>query len=1386
MKGDFSQLRFDPRENISALLHQQGRVLSDADITEAARVQLDWDDRTARDVIGKGVAAVPADETAGFQVIAIDKNPPGALTATVQPGRIWADGLHAYLNEAAPVKRTASFIGTIPATFNPGDRDAILLKVWRETLSSFQDPARWIEPALGGPDTATRVLTSFAFHSVRMLKEETCQAAAARAASPSTGLLSVTLAPLVETQGECPTTAQGGYTGFEHNLYRVEIAGNGTPTPTHFKWSQFNGGLVGRATVNVAKKELTVIANRDAIMTSGLTQCQLDVVQWDALLGHWRVTQSTDATLNAGTGVITLTNAPAFTVTDKDGAVFIRLWNGLLPLATFTGVDKELQDGIRFNFASGTLRAGDYWTFSVRAGAISNEVKLITSQPPAGPEYHVVALAEVMWGTNPLLIEDCRRRFRPLTNQKCCCTFLVGDGFSTFGDFNSLEEAALHLPPQGGKLCLMPGIHFANLQLSRNNVTIEGCEHQTYLLPRLDEKSVQQPIITVTKSQGIEISGIYFIGLRGITIRLESVNDVLVTRNRVVGNVHALRATDANDLRITDNHFYQWDLDDSTALVSVEAFNSLIARNELIVVPQDFPVPENPDNPGNKWPGEPCSDFKDWVDQHQYVATAANTIFSTILYYTPKSPYRALGGLHLRPGCDDVKVLSNHIFGGKGDGITLGGKIAAEDHPTADEPSNVWTKSRFKFQQTLNVYVRDKNGKVEGVTVTLTPNPGGTSITGVSDKNGIFSTGTSGAFDYELSVNPEYVIIDVSLNQKEFTSELTVTVEFRADNPGLAYLHDIRIDDNEIEYMGECGINFGRITDKLRLPPGDPPAFPKTSGKDTPTRQKLFEDFWQQVAQYLTDVNIKAVDLNDATSKVNGLVVRNNRIHDNVLNALTAEAFKRLMLHGRGGISLGLVDTALIQGNEIFDNGLSNSSVSPVCGLYLGHGENVEISGNRITNNGWGDSPGQGIRGGIYVRFATTLVPSHGTSAQHAALRVHDNRVEQPAGRALTAFTFGPVSIVNNHLASKHGGNYWLLDRSVGVLLVVNLGLLQRVILSDGRATERELYVKRSHIPSGNTQVSGNQILLGDDDRDLKDPQTPLSTQFVITPDDLGYTDNYSQCLHTDALASNAFLLADILRATASRFNEISPEANFSLISHASRMNTSVHNQGDNCFLVRCPSGLKKDDNLTLRKDCKDDGAKSLQEIILDMLHTASGVTGYTSVTVATLAPKMAGVAFVGYRACQKEALATTEREMSHLLTANRPNARIEGLRYQWQERKALLTELNSVDVPGAPAETIVSQDYDKASLAPSDKAPPAQAVETKEALVRQAEPASSIPLSKLGISTDIKKRLVEAGYKDCQAVASAKLEDLKEIVGADAQALRAKAIALVKKTAAK
>ena len=56
----------------------------------------------------------------------------------------------------------------------------------------------------------------------------------------------MSLAPPPVLEEECPVVGGGGYLGFEHHLYRIEVADGDPLAPARFKWSPWNGGLVGR------------------------------------------------------------------------------------------------------------------------------------------------------------------------------------------------------------------------------------------------------------------------------------------------------------------------------------------------------------------------------------------------------------------------------------------------------------------------------------------------------------------------------------------------------------------------------------------------------------------------------------------------------------------------------------------------------------------------------------------------------------------------------------------------------------------------------------------------------------------------------------------------------------------------------------------------------------------------------------------------------------------------------------------------------------------------------------------------------------------------------------------------------------------------------------
>src|SRR5436190_17293899 len=306
MKGDFSFLPFDTEPHYTGVLHQQGRVLLDRDWNEAAAIAAAWRTAVGRDSFGDGVLAVPASNTAAFKLISASSD--GAtVTVDLDAGRAWADGLSLTLD--APSSFAASYFAppfqspqASPSTIADGVRDLVVLDVWEDTVSGFQDPTNLIEPALGGPDTTQRTQSFVSLKLLRLGPNDDCSAVAGLVDDfASKGKLTVSPAPVLNITGDCPLEAGGGYTGLEHFLYRIEIADADSTGAARFKWSQWNGGLVGRGLFAVGAPgagTVTITANDQMINHCGVTDFYLEALAFDAAGGHWAITLTADATLS--------------------------------------------------------------------------------------------------------------------------------------------------------------------------------------------------------------------------------------------------------------------------------------------------------------------------------------------------------------------------------------------------------------------------------------------------------------------------------------------------------------------------------------------------------------------------------------------------------------------------------------------------------------------------------------------------------------------------------------------------------------------------------------------------------------------------------------------------------------------------------------------------------------------------------------------------------------------------------------------------------------------------------------------------------------------------------------------------------------------------------
>lgn len=218
MKGDFSRRTFDKADHYSAVLIEQGRMLTDADLEEEHRILTYRIEREAADLIG-GCGAPYHDD--GFLISA-----DGAGGLTIGEGRYYVDGI-LVANDAdvdyiaQPDRRDVP----APTLQTPGLYRAVL-DVWRRLITAIDDPAIR-EVALGGPTTSVREQVVW---QVRLDQPEqaTCLSELPDFGK-TTGGMAARTNPVVTPDDPClvPTTA--GFKGLENQFYRVEIHGDGAP-----------------------------------------------------------------------------------------------------------------------------------------------------------------------------------------------------------------------------------------------------------------------------------------------------------------------------------------------------------------------------------------------------------------------------------------------------------------------------------------------------------------------------------------------------------------------------------------------------------------------------------------------------------------------------------------------------------------------------------------------------------------------------------------------------------------------------------------------------------------------------------------------------------------------------------------------------------------------------------------------------------------------------------------------------------------------------------------------------------------------------------------------------------------------------------------------------
>lgn len=348
---------------------------------------------------------------------------------------------------------------------------------------------------------------------------------------------------------------------------------------------------------------------------------------------------------------------------DSDGVrrefdCYLRVWDRGTDLgsAARIGVTRGVpvtlgNTGLTVTLQGTHLDADAHWIIAARPHTPDRVVPWVLEDgaSPHGITTWLCPLALITWrsGLAHHQVQDCRVRFRPLTRLKTCCTFTVGDGERSHGDYTSIQAAIDALPPEGGRVCVLPGAWEESLTLSGlTDVHIHGCGAQSVLT----NPSGTEPAIHVTDCQRIRIDELHVVSEQTFCVVVDGDQtrdvklDALELHARDLGAV-TFDAGTGLELRRSALH--------AEHLAADPTAGSIVGRLPLI-----------------------------WV-QAEDVTIAGNRLVAP---ENPSSPLRrGTGGIRIAGGSRQVRIRRNQIIGGNGSGIVLGSVTSSADEETGSK-----------------------------------------------------------------------------------------------------------------------------------------------------------------------------------------------------------------------------------------------------------------------------------------------------------------------------------------------------------------------------------------------------------------------------------------------------------------------------------------------------------------------------------------------------------------------------------------------------------------------------------------------------------------------------------------------------------------------------
>lgn len=979
--NDTSRSLFDPRKHYTGKWTLQGRLITDFDENDRESITAEERRRANLDIIG--AYGSPDD---GFRIANV-RTVGGFLEFDILAGSLYLGGLRLEQEELQTYRTQRDYL-LAPAqpsgSQQPGRRDLVLLEAYEAPVTAVED-GELLDPAVG-VDTSAR---SRRFQRVRVLTDVTAkncdqawQLMTKRMQQTKTGVIDAHCRQVVDTRltvsytedgvddDLCEPPIAGGYLGAENQAIRVQLVDDKSLT-----WGYDNASPLYRVALSADRTRITLITPPRDLYSTPIIGQVIEILPWTAVLsngekaaglsGHLTRITAVDPSDEAAGGAITITlddpvptagfdewkQRPDEAQLRADGTFYyMHIWNRggdvtSAPAIPFTrGTPLTLgTTGIQITIIGDDAVRDDHWIIAARPETPTQVLpwELEAAAAPTGLHRYYAPLALIRWKADGTIdVTDCRPPFRPLTSRDGCCTYSVGDGKHSDGDFNDLSQALAHLGANGGKICLLPGVHRANVELGgRSNITISGCGSRSKLLPLEPQGGA---VITLLDCFGIGLFNFEIVSADGTGIAAERVDELKVEDLKVLASKVGIDVDDAQDVSIRRCVVRMLDKAGGDVGIYAQGDRVRIEDCDIQIVPggelPEFPDDDDPETPPVD-PADPCADPKDFYANLIYLVFYVDLIWGIFTHDAPpKKPVQTLGGIQIGSGSEAVIVRQNLISGGAGNGITLGSDIADVDLDDFDplpgqddEFPEVRVKHDLDF---ISGKVLLDDNAIGGMTIFFDDGQGGVFSFPVN-ADGFFEDKLPPG-EYVVTISdPQYGVVQVEplgdgryiviLKKREQVPEFP-----EGGEDLLAFIHEVTIEANRIANMGFSGIGAPRFV-----------------SSDDALRDLAFAIRNSTSRQFLLLVYM-------ATGTITGFVVDltiyRNTITRCLLNAALSNADQFVVERALGGISLALCDGVNIEENVVQNCG--RGAATPVCGIFISFSIDVTIRENHILNNG--------------------------------------------------------------------------------------------------------------------------------------------------------------------------------------------------------------------------------------------------------------------------------------------------------------------------------------------------------------------------------------------------------------------------------------------------